>query len=212
MRILPWHLSACLLIASSADLAAQRGGGYSAGSSGLSPRSEVTYLKAHKTDAAGTTHWFQLLILWRGQPGWAGIDSNRTLPDTSAMARALGNYNAAHKAALMNDAMFLGGYSRGVAYYAELDSARTTLKILNRSFRVPPRDSALIVLVDRTDGVGGVPTVTRTVVVDGRFPEPPTPKTWTSGDTIFTIRVPDRDQENLLMVLQRDPAVAAFWR
>src|SRR5687767_523468 len=117
MRILHRHLSACLLIASSADLAAQRGGSYSAGSSGLSPGTEVTYLKAHKTDAAGTTHWFQLLILWRGQPGWAGIGSNRTLRDTSAMARALANYNAAHKAALMNDAMFLGGYSRGVAYY-----------------------------------------------------------------------------------------------
>jgi hypothetical protein len=127
------------------------------------------------------------------------------------MTRALTDFNAAQKAALMTDAMFLGGYSRGVAYYAELDSARTALKILNRSFRVPPRDSALIVLVDRTDGVGGVPTVTRTVVVDGRFPAPPTPKTWTSGDTIFTIRVPDRGLENLLMVLQRDPAAAAFW-
>jgi hypothetical protein len=212
MRILPWHLSTCFLIASSAGLAAQREGGHSGGTSELSARTEVTYLKVHKTDSAGTTYWFQLLILWRGQPGWAGIDSSRTLRDTSAMARALANYNAAQKAALLTDAMFLGGYSRGVAYFAELDSARTTVKILNHSFRVPPRDSALIVLVDRTDGIGGVPTVTRTVVVDGRFPTPPTPKTWTSGDTIFTIRVPDRDQANLLMVLQRDPAVAAFWR
>jgi hypothetical protein len=207
-----WALSACLLIAASANLVAQRGSGYSGGGTSLSPTTEVSYLRARRTDSAGTVSWFQLLILWRGQAGWSTIDSGRALPDAAARDRAHASYEAARKAAAMNDAIFLGAYSRGIAYYAEVDSSRTRVKIFDQSFRVPPRDSALVVLVDRTDGVGGEPTVARTVVVDGRFPASPLPKTWTSGDTIFTIRVPDRDHENLLMVLARDPAVAAFWR
>jgi len=213
MELRSWCLGACLLIAGAADLVAQRGGGgYSAGGTGLSPTTEVSYVKAQRADSAGTVHWFQVLILWRGQPAWAVMDLDRALPEASARDRALASYHAARKAAAMNDAIFLGAYSRGVSYVAEVDSARTTVKVLSQSFRVPARDSALIVLVDRTDAVGGEPTVARTIVVDGRFPTPPLPKTWTSGDTTFTVRAPSRDRENLLMVLQRDPVVDAFWR
>jgi hypothetical protein len=212
MKRFVWPLSALLLIAGSADLSAQHGVGFSASTTTVPPRTEVSYVKANQEDARGTTHWFQLLILWRGQPGWSDLKSSIPLPDSTARVRALANYDLARKTALMRDAIFLGGNARGIGYYAELDSARTVVTILDHSYRIPPRDSALIVLVDRIDGVGGMPTVTGTAIVDGRFPTPQTPKTWTSGDTVFTIRVPDRQQENMLMVLQRDTIVAAFLR
>ncbi|HKO16164.1 MAG TPA: hypothetical protein VJU87_07990 [Gemmatimonadaceae bacterium] len=112
----------------------------------------------------------------------------------------------------MSDGFLMGGQLGTISYFAQLDSGRTTLTILGRSFPLPTADSALVVLVDRADGVGGAPTIAGTAVIDGRFPADPVPKTWTSGDTIFTIRVPDRGNENLRMVLGRNPMAAAFWR
>jgi hypothetical protein len=53
--------------------------------------------------------------------------------------------------------------------------------------------------------------VIEAMVVDGRFPAPSEPRHWQSGDTLFTIRVPDRTQINLENVLSRDTRSRAFW-
>jgi len=119
------------------------------------------YLAARVNDTTGSTHWFQVVLLWRGQPDWASMtgvaarsDGTRDR-DTTGLGEALRQYHAARKAALMDDAVFLGGQRGPIAYTARLDSARRNLTVLGRTLRVPARDSALVVLVDRVDHVGG---------------------------------------------------------
>ena len=205
-----------LLCAAALSAGAQRGSGYSTGSVALSRRVEAVYLAAHASDTAGGVHWFQVVVLWRGQPDWPtfiGAPPRRDGGgghDTTGVAEAVRQYNAARKAALMDDAVFFGGQRGRIAYFARLDSARRSLTVLDRVIRVPPRDSALVVLVDRVDQDGG-PRVIEALVVDGRYPAPVEPRHWQSGDTLFTIRVPDRTRTNLEDVLSRDTRSRTFW-
>jgi hypothetical protein len=200
---------AVLVMTTSATLQAQSGSGYGTGNHGLSARVEATYLQADLSDGSRTTRWIQFVVLWRGQADWSAPNMS---VDTAAQRHATEHYHTARKAALLADAVFLGGQTGAVSYFAEVDSARTTLTILGQRFRLPPRDSALIVLVDRVDRVGGDPVVAGSTVVDARLPDASPTRTWTSGDTTFTIRSRNDVRNNLETILLRDRTVGAFWR
>ncbi len=202
-----------LLLTTTTTLLPAQGSGYSTGGIELSPRVSTSYLAATLTDASRETRWLQFVVLWRGQSGWSR--GQRGL-DTAMLRRAETEYNTARRAALGRDGLFVGGQSGGVAYTAEADSARRTLTVLGQRFSIPRSDSALIVMVDRIDGVGGDPIVAATTVVESRLPDLPAERTWTSGDTTFIVRPrgrgPESDRANIEAVLGRDSTVAAFWR
>ena len=205
-------LGVCFLLAAATPVAGQVGsGGYSTGSASVSRTTEISYLVARHHTAAGPAQWFQVMILWRGQPGWMDI-TPPTMRDSAVGAVSIAECDVARQAASAFKALILGGQVGGVGYCAQLDMDRTTLKVLNHSVPVPRSDSAVVVLVDRTDGIGGPPTVAGVTIVDGRFRWEPPPKPWTSGDTTFTVRARDRLPEYLQMVLARDAIIAAFAR
>jgi hypothetical protein len=202
-----------LLLTTTTTLLPAQGSGYSTGSIELSPRVSTSYLSASLREASRETRWLQFVVLWRGQSGWSG---GRRGLDTATLRRAQAEYNTARKAALARDGLFVGGQSGGVAYTAEADSARRTLTVLGQRFSIPRGDSALIVMVDRIDGVGGDPIVAATRVVESRLPDVPAERTWTSGDTTFIVRPrgrePGSDRLNIEAMLGRDSTVAAFLR
>jgi hypothetical protein len=202
-----------LLLTTTTTLLRAQGSGYSSGGTELSSRVSTSYLAASLTEASRETRWLQFVVLWRGQSGWS---QGRQRLDTAMLRKAQTAYNTARHAALARDGVFIGGQSGGVAYTAEADSARVTLTVLGQRFSIPRRDSALIVMVDRIDGVGGDPIVAGTRVVESRLPEVPAERTWTSGDTTFIVRPRGRetgsDRANIESVLERDSTVAAFWR
>ena len=195
-----------------ATVAAQTGGeygdGYSTSAGNLSPRVEMAYLERHRRDTSGSARWIQVVVLWRGQPGWAAPTGAR---DTVALRAATDEYRRAEASAILANGVVLGGQAGAVAYLAQVDSGRTAVTVLGQRFALPPRDSALIVLVDRIDGSGGRPAVVGTAVVDGRLPNPPPTRMWTSGDTIFTVNQRNDLDEGREAILLRDLKVAAFW-
>ena len=202
-----------LLAATTATLLPAQGTGYSTGGADLSPRISTSYLEASFGEASRETRSLRFVVVWRGQSGWS---QGRQGLDAAKVQQAQAEYNAARKAALVRDGLFVGGQSNGVAYTAATDSARTTLTVLGQRFSIPRRDSALVVMVDRVDGVGGEPIVVGTAVVESRLPDRPAERMWTSGDTTFIVRPrasqPGGERADIESVLGRDATVAAFWR
>lgn len=195
-----------------ATIAAQTGGeygdGYSSGTGNLSSRVQMAYLERHGREASRSTRWMQVVVLWRGQPSWAAPTGAL---DAVALRAATDEYRRAEASAIVANAVVLGGQAGAVAYLAQVDSGRTAVTVLGQRFALPPRDSALIVMVDRIDGSGGRPAIVGTAVVDGRLPDLPPTRMWTSGDTIFTVHQRNGLDEGREAILLRDRKVAAFW-
>jgi hypothetical protein len=157
-------------------------------------------------DSAGNrTDWMQYFILWRGQPGWQSASA----ANDADQAAALREYEAARVAAVVANRGFFG--SGGAApYWGEIDNRNQRLYLLGQEFALPPRGSALVVLIDRIDRVGGAPIVIGSAVIDGQLPPEVRSRTWTSGDTTFTIRPSRSGTDAFLETLKQDPAIAAF--
>ena len=191
-----------------AQTASTSGSGYGTSTGQLSARVEMSYLARNLWDGSRRTRWVQVVLLWRGQPGWAG----RTAAlDSVERRQAIDEYRRARAGAILTNATVLGGQSGAVTYLAQIDSASKAVTVLGQTFALPPRDSALIVLIDHIDWRGGQPAIVGTAVVDGRLPDLSPMRMWASGDTTFTVTPPDNLDEGLKVTLLRDPTVAAFW-
>lgn len=172
----------------------------------LSSRVEVSYQQAHVDSADLHVDWIEFVILWRGQPGWQHTNSAARQTDRLADLRA---YEDARVAAIAANHSFFGGGGTN-PFWAELDRESHRISALGRDFVLPSRGSALVVLVDRLDKVGGAPVVIGSAVVDGLLPADVRGKTWTSGDTTFMIRPSRTGIDLFIETLKQDPAIAAF--
>jgi hypothetical protein len=162
--------------------------------------------KYTETPDSGRTDWMSYVVLWRGQAGW------RTTRRIDQVAQREGErlYREASAAAALAGRSFMGSYSGGFVYSAEVDNKDNAIYVLGQQYRIPVRDSTLVILVDRADGVGGAPFIVGTAVIDGRMSSPAVPKMWVSGDTTFTIRSKHTGVEDFFEALKKDPAIAAF--
>ncbi len=196
-----------LTITRAAD--AQRGEGTSGGSLTL----EITYasLEAHDGSNRDERHWITAVVLWRGQPEKDGAVAEPTPVDTARQRATERSYQRLERAAADSGRWLLGGQSGGVIRAAEDDRAQRRLFVLGRSFDLPTRDSALVVLVDRSDGVGGPPVIVTTAYMRATLPHEFWPQIWSYGDTTFAIHPrPRRTQALLTTALRTVPAVRAF--
>ena len=190
-----------------ANTMAQASSGYRTGSFHLSSTVDVTYLEADRTDGSHQTRWIQVAVLWRGKPGWA---SPSRPPDPAANRQTIDAYRHAQATAVLANAIVLGGQASGVAFLAEVDSTRSAITVLGQRLLLPPRDSALVVLIDRSDRRDGDPVVVGAVTVDGRLPDQAATHTWRSGDTLFVVSPRDDVATYLAALLRREPTVAEF--
>jgi hypothetical protein len=175
------------------------------GGMSLSSRVAMHYHQAYRDSAGTRTDWMQFVILWRGQPDWeSGVALSAE--DRAAGLRA---FEQARLAASVADRGFLGGGGPN-PYWAEIDRDNQHLYVLGQEFTIPARGSTLVVLIDRIDRVGGPPVVIGSAVVDGQLPPDVRGKTWTSGDTTFSIRPSKSGIEVFLETLRQDPVMAAF--
>lgn len=190
-------LIAASLVVASSPLAAQTGSG-SAGVS-LTPRVECAYLYRDSGSGATEQHWLVALVLWRGQAGWRARAGA-----TEATRHA---YRIAARAAEDAGRHFVGGHSGGFVYAAAYD--HDSLYVLGRSYLLPRRDSALVVMVDRVDSVDGNPAVVGTANVEAQVAPEFWIKQWASGDTLFIVR-PHQPERILLEALRRAPRLGQF--
>ena len=196
-----------LLVAAATPVIAQSRGGGSGGTHSLSDRVDITYQQKYvETPADGRTDWMHFMVLWRGQPGWRM--SRGITPEERTESERV--YREASAAATLAGHSLMGGYSGRGVYWAEVDGEANTLVVLGKTYAVPPKDSVLIILVDRIDRVGGEPFIVGSAVIDGRMSSEFVTKTWTSGDTTFTVRPPKNGLDVFLENLKKDPAIAAF--
>lgn len=175
------------------------------GSKTLSSRVEVDYQQSYVDSAGSRTDWMEYVILWRGQPGWpSAVQTNQA--DRAASLRA---WEEARRAALAANHGFSGSGGANPRW-VEIDNAKRHLYVVGRDFALPPRGSTLVVLIDRIDRMGGSPVVVSVAVVDAQFTLEARPKTWTSGDTTFTVRPSKNGIDAFLETLNGDPSVGAF--
>jgi len=199
-------LAALALLASVASPAgAQMSSGSSGGGQTISPRVEASYSHSRVDSAGHVASWMQYMILWRGQAGWT---SGRML-DPVASAEGQRAYKQAQLAAAAADRSFFGG-GGATPYWGEIDRQSRRLYLLGQEYAIPGRDSALVVLIDRIDNVGGPAVVIGAAVVDGRLPPEVDTKTWVSGDTTFMVRPSRSAVEVFLGMLKEDAVIAAF--
>jgi hypothetical protein len=174
----------------------------------LSPRVHIDY-STSCTDSLGSQQvWLRLAILWRGQPAWRPLARDDTVSTTSA-AREF------HRRAL--DALAAGGQWNGsqigtLVYGSIHDPGGTWVEILGQRWAVPQRDSALVVLVDRVDSVGGPPFVLEAQRISSMLPSDILLRTWVSGDTTFTLKPRGSVQSALRALLSRLTTIREFWQ
>lgn len=213
------RLAAILCLVAAATAGAQRSGSSSSSSNGgsrggssgggmnLSDRVDAMYdAKYVETPDAGRSDWMSYVVLWRGQAAWR---SPRRI-DPVAQKEGERSYREASAAATLAGHSFMGSYAGSYAYWAELDNKDNAIYVLGQQYHIPERDSTLVILVDRADGVGGAPFIVGTAVIDGRMSSAAAPKTWVSGDTIFTVRSKHTGVDDFFAALKKDPAIAAF--
>jgi hypothetical protein len=200
--------SACLiaLFAVASRIPAQTRGGSSGGGQTLSDRVDLSYEQAYvETPSTGRTDWMRYVILWRGQSGWHSPRMSQAEARESQQA-----FRAAQATAMLNDRSLLGGSAGSVNYWAEIDHEHKAVIVLGNTYAIPERDSTLVLLVDRVDGVGGQSVVLAAAVVDGRL-STQKEKSWVSGDTTFIVRPHTQSGlDEFLERLKKDPLVAAF--
>jgi hypothetical protein len=201
------NLAALVLLAGATRLTAQTRGGGSGGTHSLSDRVDITYHQKWTETRGERSDWMQYIVLWRGQPGWR---SSRGVSPEEARQSAQA-FREASAAATLAGRSLMGGSGGRASYWAEIDNDGNTMYVLGTAYHIPVKDSTLVILVDRVDRVGGEPFVVGSAVIDGRMTSDLEPKTWTSGDTTFTVRQSKTSSLDVFLeALKRDPAVAAF--
>ena len=181
------------------------GSGYSTSTTQRSASIEMSYLVRTQRDSSRQRQWMQLVLLWRGKPGWTERSD-----DSEGSSRAIDEYRKVRAAAILANAVLLGGRRGSVAILAEVDSEFHAVTLLGHRLAMPTADSALVVMVDRVDGRDGQPVVVGTVVVDGRLVRPPPTPALTSGETF--LKTESDVTAQLKAMLSRNRAVGAFWR
>ena len=101
---------------------------------------------------------------------------------------------------------YLGEIDAGRYHHIEYDQQH--LWVLDQEFVLPHRDSALVVMIDGVDDPGG-PRIADHAYIAAAMPEKFWTKSWTSGDTTFTVHTRNTDSL-LLEALRASPAVLAF--
>lgn len=87
------------------------------------------------------------------------------------------------------------GGSSGDRYWMDTYTSRLSgrppdsLFVLDRSFVVPPRDSALVVLMDSVWTPTHAPRIVGVATIPSLMEPVPADKRWVSGDTTFWVRV-----------------------
>jgi hypothetical protein len=198
---------ALLVVTASAPAVAQTSGGTSGGTHSLSDRVDITYQQKYlQTPSDGRTDWMHFVVLWRGQPGWR--TSRGVSPEERSESERA--YREASASAALAGHSIMGGYAGRAIYFSELDHDGNTISILGRAYQLPPKDSTLIILVDRVDHIGGEPFIVGSAVIDGHISSELQTKTWTSGDTTFMVHPSKNGLDVFLEGLKKDPAIAAF--
>jgi hypothetical protein len=161
----------------------------------------------HRTEIGGTPTAPRLrlaaVLLWRGQPEWTRLNPSND-------ARTQGNANIAEQRRALGargwQVAGLLGAGEPMIYGFSTDGSR--LLILGREFDVP-RDSAIVVMVDRQDGIGGPPMIAGVAYVRDSVPVNLWPRYWTRADTLLSIASTD-PMPTILARLETSPLVSAF--
>lgn len=141
-------------------------------------------------------------VFWRGQPGWAEshgqaqADSVRRLIDS---ARASANRRRVTGAGVITP--------RADAW-AEYNDQRRELTVAGQTYRLPGRDSTLVLLVDRVDRVGGEPTVTSRIILHPAYAD--TIRRMARTDPGAIAKAWDQLRTRWHAVLRADSTVRAF--
>ena len=141
--------------ANAGDLAPRlpcRGGG--GGGLILTKRASAVYVLEIEGDVTGVRGWIGGAVIARGQRGWWGRAQRGRLPDRPAWPEPRGSSG--------------GGTVGGI--WTRIDPQDRAAWIGTE--RVPLPEGHKIVLLDRADGVGGPPTVIRTLSVEPEFALP----------------------------------------
>ena len=178
------------------------------GSFYLNPRVNVTYSTRVTEPRGDRRAWLKLAILWRGQPTWR----TDAYDDSIATVRAELEFD--RKA---HDAIAVGGWWAGaqvgkVIYGAIHDREGRWVQILGKRWSLPLRDSALVILVDRIDGVGGSPIIVEHRLIESSLPANVFGYNTTSRDTLHSLRPPASVRSALLELLSRSPTIREFWQ
>ena len=144
----------------------------------------------------------QAIVLWRA-------DRQMRTTYWEDIARSERALQEARRASEKGGRQLIGGFHAGGFHIAEVSNDRRTLWVLGRAFELPMRDSALVILIDHVDGVGGTPTLSGQVYIPAEVPADYTGHLLKRGDT--TLMVPGKNRELVfLRTLRRSPVVSAF--
>jgi hypothetical protein len=179
---------------------AQVGGGYG----GCTVPRPFHCVMVHSSEGQGAEQrtWVNAIILWR-VPRW------RLQPDSARTDSIERAYRRREYALRDSGWAPVGGRSLDIVHEGEIDARRTTIRVRDRLFPLPQRDSALVLMLDQTRDSSFTPNVVGTAYVPAVMPDGYWTKSWTSGDTTFTVR-PRRSAEVLTDLLRANPAVRRF--
>lgn len=183
-------------------------GAQGSGTGGCSVTEQVDCTMLHRNDGRERQErrWPTAIVLWRMPPHSVAFRTGSTEAKhdfTSVRYREL------QRAAEDSGWRFMGGRSGPVIQELAIDSANRRIRIRDRIFAVPERDSALVVMVDLTRDSAYTPLVVGYTYVPAELPEGYWTKHWTSGDTTFFVR-PRNNDVMLSRLLRANPSIAAF--
>lgn len=144
-------LTAAMFVAFARGASAQTilGGGVSGG--GLNDRVEVNFIR--ETRSMPDSVHLAAVVYWRGSRGWTYSHAPADAALADSVRRAL-------SAASLRTGIIAGGTITTTARaWVEADLHARTVSVLGKRLALPTGDSALVILVDRIDGVGGPPTL-----------------------------------------------------
>ena len=147
---------AVVLVTCTEALSAQshHGSGISGGILGEAVRAE--FIREHFGPPDSVR--FVAAVLWRGSSDW-GLNH-----DAAETARARAMMDSARRDAIRRRVQAGGTITVAANAWVEYDDRARTVSVLQRTYAVPTRDSARVLLVDRVDHVGGEPVVASIVV------------------------------------------------
>lgn len=122
-------------------------------------------------DHVGEWRALAAMVLWRGEPGWYRHGQDRRRPADDSLAASRARLRLAEDSAVRAGGRLWGHATPRSVYGVGLDAAAQHIHVLGRAYALPRGDSAVVLVVDRTDGVGGPPVVVATVRIAGALPE-----------------------------------------
>jgi hypothetical protein len=172
-----------------------QGGGNAGGEWG---QIAYAYLYTSSGEGRAAVHSLHGVVLWARSDA-----ASEPTPEATAAARRL--YRELQARAEDANQHFIGGMRNARVYWGMY--GRDSLYLLGRAFGLPKADSALVVMVDHADSIGGQPTIVGVAQVDARLPPSFWGTTWMSADTLFHVQ--GRPSE-LRRALQESPLVRRF--